>query len=214
MISGLARYAVIRRRAFFFSKAKLVDGFSLDRELAAVYPPNYNVTLLESGDTWKVSRSDKPTCIALEVSPTVWRHFPGGAIIWKCWFFRETQGQNSRSREENQHRLQALTPGLELSAQWWEANALSSMLPLFLISTMYVTLTVIWSGEGRFLSPLGGGGGSRPSLIFSCFSFSISLRRWVRIFFLSFFVNMIGTEGASLGSASCREKTHEKTKEI
>lgn len=71
MISGLARYAVIRRRAFFFSKAKLVDGFSLDRELAAVYPPNYNVTLLESGDTLKVSRSDKPTCIALEVSPTV-----------------------------------------------------------------------------------------------------------------------------------------------
>ena len=49
--------------------------------------------------------------------------------------------------------------------------------------------------------PLGGGGGSSPSLIFSCFSFSISRRRWVRIFFLSFFVNMMGKAGASLGSA-------------
>jgi len=52
-----------------------------------------------------------------------------------------------------------------------------------------------------FLSPLGGGGGSRPSLIFSCFSFSTSRLLCVRIFFLSFFVNMMGAIGASLGSA-------------
>ena len=40
VISSLARYVVIRRRPFFFSKAKLVDGFSLDRELTAVHPPH------------------------------------------------------------------------------------------------------------------------------------------------------------------------------
>lgn len=54
--------------------------------------------------------------------------------------------------------------------------------------------------------PFGGGGGSNPSLIFSCFSFSISRRRWVRIFFLSFFVNMMGRDGASLGSAKQRSQ--------
>ena len=52
-----------------------------------------------------------------------------------------------------------------------------------------------------FLLPLGGGGGSSPSRIFSCFSFSTSRLLCVRIFFLSFFVNMMGAIGASLGSA-------------
>ena len=183
--------------------------------LQFIHQTSYNVTLLESGDTWKVSRSDKPTCIALEVSPTVWRHFPGGAIIWKCWFLGKLKD-----------KILAAEKRINIHFRHWHQDLNSvhnggrqTLSPVcchcfWLFSTMYVTLTVIWSGEGRFLSPLGGGGGSRPSLIFSCFSFSISLRRWVRIFFLSFFVNMIGTEGASLGSASCREKTHEKTKEI
>lgn len=44
-----------------------------------------------------------------------------------------------------------------------------------------------WPGPGC-LSPLGSGGGIRPSLTFSCSSFCASRRVWRRNFFCSFFV--------------------------
>ena len=57
----------------------------------------------------------------------------------------------------------------------------------------------VWGGGA--CTPFGGGGGSRPSRIFSCFSDSASLRLCVRIFLRSFFVSIMATGAASFGSA-------------
>ena len=52
--------------------------------------------------------------------------------------------------------------------------------------------------------PLGSGLSTRPSLIFSCISTSLSLRCCLRTFFLSFLVSMRGTAIGSLGTPEDR----------
>lgn len=66
------------------------------------------------------------------------------------------------------------------------------------------TRRVKWRKRGEPL-PFGGGGGSSPSRIFSCFSVSTSLRLCVLIFLRSFFVNIMATTGVSFGSATGRK---------
>ena len=72
--------------------------------------------------------------------------------IWRCWFLgrgenRSTRRKTSRSKDENQQRLNphmTPSPGIKPGPHWWEASALTTAPSLLPTLEVYASSNYYW----------------------------------------------------------------------